>query len=78
MLNKKPLLIAAICFGAAGLTMLIIAAAIFLSKDSTVYQDIGSFLGLDKNDLSNALVCQFAVLFESAAFLFGVFSHKSE
>lgn len=78
MLRKKPLLIATISFGSVGLILLIIAAAIFLTKETSVYHDIGPFLGFGRNDLSTALVCQFAVLFEFAAFLFGIFSLKSE
>lgn len=72
MPENKSMIITAIIFGSIGAVILIFAAVVFLTGNSGIYADIGKYLGFPSGKLSTTLLCQFAVIFEAAAFIFAV------
>lgn len=70
MPKHKSMIITAIVLGCIGVLPAVFAAIVFLSGNSSVYADIGKYLGLSAGKLSTPLLCQLSVIFETAAFIF--------
>lgn len=69
-MKNKPFLIASIVFGGAGLLLILISAAIFLTKDISFCDNLGKLLGIKAGTLNNSTLAELASIFCIPAFIF--------
>lgn len=71
MIRNNPLIVASIVLGGVGVLLIGFASFIFLGHLGDVYDEISLLFGMDYGDIDTASICIAAVVFETAAFIFG-------